>query len=102
MIRSPVDCKGIIKSVFVKQMHDNGFLEVKRWDSYLPDSVIIDEIEFDQGLMLYTIWNEGIGLYTHAGVKSFFSNILQQSRQNPSYNTKDRAKKHHPNQKDSD
>jgi len=101
MIRSPVDCKGLIRSKFVKEMIEIGFLEIKRWPKHIPDEMIIDEIANDRGLMLYVINSKGIPLYTHAGVKGFFTNIHPQLLQNPSYNTKVLAKKHHPNQKDS-
>ena len=78
-----------------------GFLEVKRWPFHIPDEMIIEEIVNDRSLMLYVINSKGIPLYTHAGVKAFFTNIHPQSLLNPSYNTKVKARKHHPNRKDS-
>jgi len=101
MIRSPVDCKGLIKSKFVEGMTELGFLEVKRWPMHVTDEMIIEEIENDRGLMFYVLNSKGIPLYTHAGVKAFFTNIHPQLLLNPSYNTKEKAKKHHPNRKDS-
>jgi len=101
LIRSPVDCKGVMVSKFLEDMRNKGYMEVKRWDFTVSDETIINEIENNRELMLYVMSQDGVPLYTHAGCKSFFSNILQQSRLNPSYNTKGKAKKHLPNQKDS-
>jgi len=101
MIRSPVDCKGLMKSKFIDEMVKLGFLEVKRWPFHLPDDIIIDEIVNDRDLMLYVINSQGIPLYTHAGVKGFFTNTRPQLLLNPSYNTKVKARKHPPNRKGS-
>ena len=105
MLNSPVDCKGIIKSKFVKDMEKQGFYEIARWNICVPDSIIINQIEKDEKLSIYAAFNRGVGLITHAGVKAFFAHIPNKPQSEPLnqvYNNRVQVEKRLRGQKDSD
>ena len=77
---TPAPLKGIVRSKFLDKMYKQWFLEIGRWSAYLPDSVIIDQIKNDRNLLLYAVNFKGVPIDTHAGCKSFFSNIRPESR----------------------
>ena len=82
-------------------MWKGGFWEVKNWDSYIPDDIILQEIEMDPTLILYAAQMDGVQLFTHENVKGFFFNIHHKLLPNPFYNTTDKEGMRPLSQKDS-
>ena len=80
-MHTPAPLRGLVRSPLLDKMYKQWFLEVGRWSAYLPDSVILDNIDNDKNLMLYAVNFKGVSMFTHAGCKSFFANIRPDTRQ---------------------
>lgn len=98
---APVDTKGgFLNEEISKLWKEKQLLDVARYNSYLPDQVILDRIRVNPDLAIYVAMMKGIvNLSTIANVKVFFcdvskSNRSQQSHPNPSYNNKETKGKH--------
>ena len=106
---APVDKEGGFYNEQITYLYEkNRLLDVARYNSYLPDYIIMNRIRENPNLAIYVAMMKGIvNLSTIANVKVFFCYIgesteSQQSHQNPSYNNKEQAKRHLPGRKVSD
>jgi hypothetical protein len=101
MLNSPVSCKGIMQSPFLNEMWSAGWIEIGRWDSYLPDDIIIDKVQRNEQYQFYIAENEGALIESHGGSKSYFFNTHRKLRLNPFYSTTMPRGKHLLDQKSS-
>jgi len=75
MLSSPVDTKGLIKCRELDILELAGIYERGKWPAYLPDEVILNELENNEDLMKWVVQSKGVILQTIGNYKCYLVDV---------------------------